>query len=133
MFFKTFNFQNESNEESSSEEDNEEDIEDEEENEEVRSTEPSKKNLTSVIQVNLLKEEMKVEDEALEEDITSPWTSTKEIVARRRIKRLEMNPDRIEKEMPDFNKIPLPKYEPFKIFREPQKGAGEKTLNQFSF
>ena len=116
MFFKTFNFQNESNEESSSEEDNEEDIEDEEENEEVRSTEPSKKNLTSVIQVNLLKEEMKVEDEALEEDITSPWTSTKEIVARRRIKRLEMNPDRIEKEMPDFNKIPLPKYEPFKIF-----------------
>ena len=73
---------------------------------------------------------MKGDDEAIKEDITSPWTSTKEIVARRRIKRLEMNPDKIEKEMPDFNKIPLPKYEPFKIFREPQIGAGEKTLNQ---
>ena len=41
-----------------------------------------------------------------------------------------MNPDNIQKEMPDFNKIPLPTYEPFKIFREPQIGAGEKTLNQ---
>ena len=38
-----------------------------------------------------------------------------------------MNPN---EEEPDFNKIPLPKYEPFKIFREPQLGAGEKTLNQ---
>ena len=33
-------------------------------------------------------------------------------------------------EMPDFNRIPLPKYEPFKIFREPKLGSGEKTLNQ---
>ena len=38
-----------------------------------------------------------------------------------------MNPN---EEEPDFNKIPLPKYEPFNIFREPQLGAGEKTLNQ---
>ena len=38
-----------------------------------------------------------------------------------------MNPN---EEEPDFNKIPLPKYEPFKIFSEPQIGAGEKTLNQ---
>ena len=33
-------------------------------------------------------------------------------------------------EMPDFNRFPLPKYEPFKIFSEPKIGAGEKTLNQ---
>ena len=124
--------QDDSIEESSSEEEEEngEDVESEEEIEVIKKVVPSKKDLTSVIQVNLLKEEMKIEDEALEEDITSPWTSTREIVARRRIKRLEMNPDKIEKEMPDFNKIPLPKYEPFKIFREPQIGAGEKTLNQ---
>ena len=121
----------ESKEETSSEEDNEDDVEEEEEEiEETKTIEPAKKDLTSVIKVNLLKEEMKIEDEALEEDVISPWTSTREIVARRRIKRLEMNPDKIDKEMPDFNKIPLPKYEPFKIFREPQIGVGEKTLNQ---
>ena len=40
---------------------------------------------------------------------------------------LDMDPN---PEMPDFNRFPLPKYEPFKIFSEPKIGAGEKTLNQ---
>ena len=35
-----------------------------------------------------------------------------------------------DEEMPDFNKISLPEYKPFKIFTVPKIGAGEKTLNQ---
>ena len=63
------------------------------------------------------------------EDCTSflLYQFSREIIQRRRLKKLDMDPN---PEMPDFNRIPLPKYEPFKIFREPKIGSGEKTLNQ---
>ena len=46
---------------------------------------------------------------------------------RRTLKKLNMDPN---PEMPDFSRMPLPEYKPFKIFAEPKIGAGEKTLNQ---
>ena len=90
--------------------------------------EKTKVDMTKVVQVELLKGEQ--EEQELPEGELSGWASTREIIARRRIKRLEVNPDRMERQMPDFSQIPLPEYKPFKIFREPQIGVGEKTLNQ---
>ena len=82
--------------------------------------------ITNVVQA---KEILEVEEQEVA-GCTSGWASTREIVARRKMKRLEVNPDRIERQMPDFSQVPLPEYKPFKIFTEPQIGVGEKTLNQ---
>ena len=94
----------------------------------MEKVEKPKPDITKVVQVELLKEEQ--EEQEVPEGPTTGWATTREIVARRRIKRLEVNPDRIERKMPDFSRLPLPEYKPFKIFREPQIGVGEKTLNQ---
>ena len=94
----------------------------------MEKVEKVKPDMTKVVQVELLKEEQ--EEQEIPEGPTSGWATTREIVARRRIKRLEVNPDKMERKMPDFSQLPLPEYKPFKIFREPQIGVGEKTLNQ---
>ena len=94
----------------------------------MEKVEKAKPDMTKVVQVELLKEEQ--EEQEIPEGPTSGWATTREIVARRRIKRLEVNPDKMERKMPDFSQLPLPEYKPFKIFREPQIGVGEKTLNQ---
>ena len=91
-----------------------------------------------------INEEIKADvEEMIETQKVSKWSSIRliilpkfeinnpsifrEIIQRRKLKKLDMDPN---PEMPDFNRIPLPKYEPFKIFREPKLGSGEKTLNQ---
>merc|ERR1712130_399621 len=90
--------------------------------------EEDKQDLTSVIKVSKIKDNLKTDAELmLDTSIASRWAPIRDIIHRRKLNKMDMNPN---EEEPDFNKIPLPKYEPFKIFREPQLGAGEKTLNQ---
>ena len=110
---------------------------------------PSPIDMAGVLKMEKLKEELKMSlsprsaaaeeeggdggggGEALMGARLSAWSSARDIVIRKKEKKLEaFAPNLLQKEMPDFDRIPLPPYEPFKIFRETRIGVGEKSLNQ---